>query len=70
MWHPDARTTLIALARRPNLAAALVHRPPIVLLGEPTAGVDPQSRTGILELVREVRYLGRIDGEEEGEGYY
>ncbi len=40
------------MQRRLNLAAALVHDPQLVLLDEPTAGVDPQSRNQILELVR------------------
>ena len=40
------------MKRRLNLAAALVHGPRLVMLDEPTAGVDPQSRNRILELVR------------------
>ena len=40
------------MRRRLNLAAAIVHRPPLLLLDEPTAGVDPQSRASLLELVR------------------
>ncbi|MEM7754655.1 MAG: ABC transporter ATP-binding protein [Planctomycetota bacterium] len=47
------------MKRRLNLAAALVHDPPLVLLDEPTAGVDPQSRNAIFELVRTLRDNGK-----------
>lgn len=47
------------MKRRLNFAAALVHDPPMVMLDEPTAGVDPQSRTAILDLVRTLRDDGR-----------
>lgn len=40
------------MKRRLNLAAALVHDPQVVLLDEPTAGVDPQSRNNIIEMVQ------------------
>ncbi|MBL8765139.1 MAG: ABC transporter ATP-binding protein [Phycisphaerae bacterium] len=46
------------MKRRLNLAAALVHDPPLLLLDEPTAGVDPQSRVGILDLVQSVAARG------------
>jgi len=46
------------MKRRLNLAAALVHEPDLVLLDEPTAGVDPQSRSRILELVAAIRDRG------------
>ncbi|MBX3384436.1 MAG: ABC transporter ATP-binding protein [Phycisphaeraceae bacterium] len=46
------------MKRRLNLAAALVHRPPMLLLDEPTAGVDPQSRNNILDLVRTLAQQG------------
>ena len=40
------------MKRRLNLAGAIIHRPPLVLLDEPTAGVDPQSRHAIFEMIR------------------
>lgn len=46
------------MKRRLNLAAALLHSPPLVLLDEPTAGVDPQSRSAILDEVRALRDAG------------
>jgi ABC-2 type transport system ATP-binding protein len=47
------------MKRRLNLAAALVHDPALLLLDEPTAGVDPQSRNAILEKVLDLRRRGR-----------
>ena len=47
------------MKRRLNLAAAIVHDPEIVLLDEPTVGVDPQSRGLIFENVLALRDRGR-----------
>jgi len=41
------------MQRRLNFAAGLVHSPEVLLLDEPTVGVDPQSRVRLLEIVRE-----------------
>ena len=46
------------MKRRLNLAAALVHSPRILLLDEPTAGVDLQSREYIFEIIRHLREAG------------
>lgn len=40
------------MKRRINLGCALLHRPRLLLLDEPTVGIDPQARTNILEFVR------------------
>jgi linearmycin/streptolysin S transport system ATP-binding protein len=39
------------MKRRANMAAGLLHRPRLLVLDEPTVGVDPQSRNAILETV-------------------
>ena len=39
------------MKRRANMAAGLLHRPKLLVLDEPTVGVDPQSRNSILETV-------------------
>jgi ABC-2 type transport system ATP-binding protein len=47
------------MKRRLDLALALVHRPSILFLDEPTTGLDPQSRSALWE---EVARLARADG--------
>jgi ABC-2 type transport system ATP-binding protein len=46
------------MKRRLNMAAGLIHRPKIVLMDEPTAGVDPQSRNRIFEMIEKLRDEG------------
>jgi ABC-2 type transport system ATP-binding protein len=47
------------MKRRLNLAAALIHDPELILLDEPTVGVDPQSRHQIFENILALKRLGR-----------
>ncbi len=42
------------MRRRLDLAASLVHRPPVLFLDEPTTGLDPQSRNDLWDLIREL----------------
>ena len=46
------------MKRRLNLGVALVHQPKLLLLDEPTTGVDPQSRNHIFEGVRRLNKAG------------
>jgi ABC-2 type transport system ATP-binding protein len=46
------------MKRRLNMAAGLIHRPRIVLMDEPTVGVDPQSRLRIFEMIEALRREG------------
>jgi len=46
------------MKRRLNLAIGLVHEPKVLLLDEPTVGIDPQARINILDVVRETAAAG------------
>jgi ABC-2 type transport system ATP-binding protein len=47
------------MKRRLNIAAALLHDPELILLDEPTVGVDPQSRNAIFENLEELKRRGK-----------
>jgi len=47
------------MKRRLNLAAALLHDPELLLLDEPTVGVDPQSRNAIFDNIAQLRSAGK-----------
>jgi ABC-2 type transport system ATP-binding protein len=46
------------MKRRVNIGAALLHRPDVIIMDEPTVGIDPQSRRHILDNVRELNQKG------------
>lgn len=46
------------MKRRLNMACGLIHRPRVVLMDEPTVGVDPQSRNNIFEMIETLRADG------------
>ncbi|MBN1219725.1 MAG: ABC transporter ATP-binding protein, partial [Anaerolineae bacterium] len=50
--HQQARTLSGGMKRRLNLLMALVHDPEIVVLDEPEAGLDPQSRVKVREYIQ------------------
>ena len=55
-FHADqfVRTFSGGMKRRLNFGVALIHEPRFVILDEPTVGIDPQSRSHILDCVRQL----------------
>ncbi len=46
------------MKRRLNIACAITHNPEIIIMDEPTVGIDPQSRNHILQSVKELNKRG------------
>ncbi|PFO06727.1 export ABC transporter ATP-binding protein [Bacillus sp. AFS076308] len=46
------------MKRRLNIACAIAHRPKLIIMDEPTVGIDPQSRNYILTSVRKLNDMG------------
>lgn len=46
------------MKRRLNIACAIAHRPKLIIMDEPTVGIDPQSRNHILQSVKRLNELG------------
>jgi ABC-2 type transport system ATP-binding protein len=46
------------MKRRVNIGAALLHQPNVIIMDEPTVGIDPQSRRHILDNVKELNQKG------------
>ena len=46
------------MKRRLNIACAVVHKPKLIIMDEPTVGIDPQSRNHILESVKALQQQG------------
>ncbi len=46
------------MKRRLNIACAIAHKPKLIIMDEPTVGIDPQSRNHILQSVKKLNELG------------
>jgi ABC-2 type transport system ATP-binding protein len=46
------------MKRRVNIGAALLHKPAVIIMDEPTVGIDPQSRRNILDSVKDLNHQG------------
>lgn len=53
--HDKVKTFSGGMKRRLNIACAVAHRPRLVIMDEPTIGIDPQSRNYILESIKKLR---------------
>lgn len=51
--YPD--TFSGGMKRRLNIACSIAHNPKLIIMDEPTVGIDPQSRNNILEVARKLR---------------
>ncbi|QDU79372.1 Daunorubicin/doxorubicin resistance ATP-binding protein DrrA [Polystyrenella longa] len=56
--HDRAETFSGGMKRRLNFGAALLHKPHLLILDEPTVGVDPQSRSHLLDCIRNLNKEG------------
>ncbi len=56
--HEPARNFSGGMKRRLNFGVAILHGPQFVILDEPTVGVDPQSRSHLLDAIRELGAAG------------
>jgi ABC-2 type transport system ATP-binding protein len=54
----EVKTYSGGMKRRINLGCALLHEPKLLLLDEPTVGIDPQARLNILEFIGKLRARG------------
>lgn len=46
------------MKRRLNIACAIVHHPKLIIMDEPTVGIDPQSRSHIMQSIKELNKTG------------
>ncbi len=53
-----AKTFSGGMKRRLNIACAIAHSPKLIIMDEPTVGIDPQSRNHILNSIRELNHNG------------
>ena len=56
--NDDPRTFSGGMKRRLNIACAIAHNPKLLILDEPTVGIDPQSRNYILSSLKELKEKG------------
>ena len=56
--HANMRSLSGGMKRRVLVAQALVHRPPVIILDEPTAGVDVELRQELWKFIRELNVAG------------
>jgi ABC-2 type transport system ATP-binding protein len=56
--HDKVKTFSGGMKRRLNIACAIAHHPELVIMDEPTVGIDPQSRNHILNSIKKLRDKG------------
>ena len=54
-----AKTFSGGMKRRLNIACGIVHQPKLIIMDEPTVGIDPQSRNYIMESIKTLNQAGK-----------
>jgi ABC-2 type transport system ATP-binding protein len=58
--HRTLRSLSGGMLRRVGIAQAIVHEPPVVVMDEPSAGLDPAQRIELRELIRRIGQSGTV----------
>ena len=59
--YRNLETFSLGMKQRVKLAQAIVHAPKLIILDEPTNGLDPPARLRMIKLIREIRESGKVN---------
>lgn len=57
--NTDIKNLSGGMKRRVNIAAAIVHNPSLIIMDEPTVGIDPENRNAVWDIIESLRSKGK-----------